>query len=631
MKKLILFWFLIFYFMPPKRAQLSVIPVPYKVEYAEGTKIFSCNLKICFQDEELYFIAQYAAQQLSEIFDKQVDVFAGKAKGYNIEILLIDTPIVAASNESYKLMIMPKSIKIIAGKPVGVFYGIQTLIQLVAQNYDKESEKIKLPCMSIIDYPQLSWRGLMLDVSRHFFTIEEIKRYIDVMVQYKFNILHLHLTDDHGWRIQIKSLPRLTEIGAYRVMRYGYFGNRKKPLPGEPATYGGFYTHEQIIDLVKYAQDRFVTIVPEIDVPGHSMAAIASYPYLSCTADNTIMVDPGTHFADWHEDASFTMHIDNTLNPANEEVYNFLEKVFSEVAELFPSPYIHIGGDECFKGFWLKNNDCMQLMQKKGYHNIEQLQEYFISRVYEIIKKLGKKMIGWDEIYNDNLPLDAIIMCWRNVEIGYNAAQKGYKVILSPTSFCYLDYYQGDPIIEPPVYAGLRLSKVYAFNPLPTEINDKAQNIIGGQGNLWTEHVPNIQQAFYMTYPRAWALAENFWSLPQYKKWDNFIQRVELHFNFLKRQNISFSRAIYDPIIETYYKNEQPFIRMYAEANNLKIHYTIDGTFPTIFSPIYENPFYIPEGEITLRIRTFRDNEPVGNLIIIPRNLLFSPLYLKEK
>ncbi|MGC8804149.1 MAG: beta-N-acetylhexosaminidase, partial [Bacteroidales bacterium] len=323
--------------------------MPQHVQTLRGTFLLKQGIPVYYNRHELVFEANYLAHKLGQSVVIETSSTIRSKVQASIYLIISEQDGVIAHPEGYELWVSPEQIRITGKTAAGVFYGIQTLLQLLPPEIEsaERSEKMSwsISCQHIIDYPRFAWRGLMLDVSRHFFGLEEVKQYIEQMVRYKFNTLHLHLSDDQGWRIEIKSLPRLTEVGAWRVERYGQFGTREKPRPGEKATYGGYYTQEDIRELVRFAAERHVTIVPEIDVPGHSMAAIAAYPHLSCTGDTSIKVDPGTHFAEWHADGSFTMFVDNTLNPANEEVYEFLEKVFSEVAALFPSAYIHVGGD----------------------------------------------------------------------------------------------------------------------------------------------------------------------------------------------------------------------------------------------------------------------------------------------
>ena len=339
-----------------------------------------------------------------------------------------------------------------------------------------------------------------------------------MMVQYKFNLLHMHLTDDEGWRVEIKSLPRLTSAGAWNVKREGYFGTFA-PIPtDEPRHYGGFYTQDDIRDLVKYAQDRFVNILPEVDVPGPSMAAIVAYPDLSCTTgSDKYQVVSGEKFMDWPGPIA---HQDNTLCPANEKVYSFLDTVFTELAALFPFQYIHVGGDECAKNFWEKSDQIKALMSTENLKTMEEVQSYFEKRIEKIVESKGKKLIGWDEILEGGLAPNAVVMSWRGIKGGIAAAKMGHQVVMSPTTFVYLDYMQGDAISEPHVYSTLRLNKTYEFEPVPEGV--EAKYIMGGQANLWTEQVYNTRHLQYMVWPRSLAVSESLWSPKEKKNWSWF-------------------------------------------------------------------------------------------------------------
>jgi len=500
---------------------------------------------------------------------------------------------------------------------------MQTLLQLLPKGIEsKEVVKMKwtIPAVQITDYPRFAWRGLMLDVSRHFFTKEEVKQYIDEMARWKFNTFHWHLTDDEGWRIEIKSLPKLTEVGAWRVQRYGHFGERDFPKPGEPATYGGFYTQDDIREVIQYANERNITIVPEIDVPGHSMAAIAAYPELSCKKDTSTRVSPGSKFSDWYGNGTFKMNVENALNPSDENVYVFLDKVFTEVASLFPGQYIHVGGDECYKGYWKEDEDCQKLMKELGIRHVEDLQGYFMNRVEAILKKNGKKLIGWDEILEGGIAPEATVMSWRGIKGGIEAAKMGHDVVMSPTTFAYLDYNQGERTVDPPIYASLRLNKCYSFDPVPEGV--EAKYILGGQGNLWTEQVPTLRHAQYMTFPRAWALSEVYWSPKESKSWDNFVQRVENQFERSDIAEINYSKAIYDVVIKMSRSNGKLLLTMETEAPNLEIYYTINDAMPDKYTTRYTQPAELPEGPITLRVITYRDGKPVGHLITLKREEL---------
>jgi hexosaminidase len=495
---------------------------------------------------------------------------------------------------------------------------MQTLFQLFPKEIESKTTinmNWTIPVVKITDYPRFGWRGIMLDVSRNFFTKDEVKLYIDQIARFKYNTFHWHLADDNGWRIEIKSLPKLTEVGAWRVPRFGQFNNRTEAKPGEAATAGGFYTQADIREIIQYAQDRNVTIVPEIDVPGHSMAAIAAYPELSCTKDTSTKVDPGTLFSEWYGNGTFKMLKDNTLNPSDEKVYEFLNKVFTEIAAMFPNPYIHVGGDECYKGYWTQDAGCQALMKKQNMSTPEELQAYFMKRVEGILKVKGKKMIGWDEILEGGIAPEATVMSWRGVKGGIEAAKLGHDVVMTPTTFAYLDYQQGEPTIEPPIYAALRLNKCYSFEPVPEGVD--AKYILGGQGNLWTEQIVTLHHAEYMTWPRGWALAEDFWSPKESKNWVNFVQRVENQFDRAEIAGVNYSLAIYDAILNVSKKDGKVMLEMDSEVPGLDIFYTLDGAMPNRYASKYSNPVELPDGPVTLRMITYRNGKPIGHLITL--------------
>jgi hexosaminidase len=309
------------------------------------------------------------------------------------------------------------------------------------------------------------------------------------------------------------------------------------------------------------------------------------------------------------------MFIDNTLNPSDEKVYEFLDKVFTEVAQLFPGPYIHVGGDECYKGFWKADSGCQSLMKKLNIRHVEDLQGYFMNRLEGILKTNGKKLLGWDEILEGGISTEATVMSWRGVAGGIEAAKMGYDVVMSPTNFAYLDYNQGEPTVEPPIYANLRLNNCYSFNPVPEGVD--ARYILGGQGNLWTEQIATLRHAEYMTYPRGWALAEVYWTPNEKKNWNNFVQRVENQFTRADVAEVNYSKAIYDVIVRTGMKENTMWIEMESEVPGLDIYYAIDGGMPDRYSNKYSKPFELPEGPITLRVITYRNNEPIGHLITL--------------
>lgn len=608
-----------------QNAQLNIIPQPVEIQQLTGIFTLTKSTTIGYNKAEGKMTAEMLASHLNT--PTGFKLAAKMANSSNIQLNLNATANDKIGKEGYTLESSSKGVIITANQPAGLFYGMQTLLQLLP----KEIESMKavsspsgaggwtVPAVKITDYPRFGWRGLMLDVSRHFFPKEDVKKYIDEMARYKYNTFHWHLTDDNGWRIEIKSLPKLTEVGAWRVERAGHFGDREDPKPGEKATYGGFYTQEDVKEIVKYAAERNVTIVPEIESPGHSMAALAAYPELSCT-DEKVYVNPGTEFADWWGNGTFSMKIENTLNPSDEKVYEFLDKVFTEVAQLFPNPYIHVGGDECYKGFWKNDPGCKALMKKLGTHHVEDLQGYFMGRVEKMLNAKGKKMLGWDEILEGGLSPGATVMSWRGISGGIEAAQMGHDVVMTPTTFTYIDYTQGDPTVDPRIYARLRCKKSYSYEPIPDGVDPKY--ILGGQGNLWTEQIPNLRYAYYMTYPRAWALSEVFWSQKKDKNWDNFTKRMEAHFQRYDAAQKRYSAAVYDPIVTTKIDGNKLVLHMESEIPGLDMYYTIDDVMPDSFCPKYTSPVTLPEGPITLRVQAYRNGAPIGHLITLKREQL---------
>ncbi|HHP7240817.1 MAG TPA: beta-N-acetylhexosaminidase [Cyclobacteriaceae bacterium] len=597
------------------------IIIPEPVSYTPGNSTFLLSSQTVIQtdvnNEEIVNYVGQLKDYLSVInLNPGVSSESQSSKGSTINIQLSSENIEDIGDEGYLLNIKKGTIELIANDPGGIFNGIQTMKQLIPVN-PGYSSLIKITGCEIKDYPRFEWRGLMLDVSRHFFSVDEVKAYIDKMSEYKFNTFHWHLTDDEGWRIEIKSLPKLTEVGAFRVERYGRFGdNRPYPKKGERPTYGGYYTQDQIKDVVAYAADRNITIVPEIDMPGHSMAALAAYPELS-TRDEPKFVNPGSKFAEWYGDGQFKMLIENTLDPSDEAVYEFVDKVFTEVAELFPGDYIHMGGDEAYHGFWDESSQVRRFMRKNNINDSHELQSYFVNRVGDIIASKGKKMIGWDEILEGELNEGSAVMSWRGMKGGIEAAKQGYKVVMSPTTFAYLDYTQGDHSVENRIYADLSLEKTYAFEPVPEAVNPEI--IMGGQGNLWTEVIPTLQFAFYMTYPRALSLSESLWSQKEDKIWENFIIKTEAHFDRFDHMNINISKAVYEPQVNIYKSNDKLMCALENSVPGTEIFYTIDNTYPVNYGLRYKIPFEIPKGDLSLRTQTFRNGASLGRELIIHR------------
>lgn len=425
--------------------------------------------------------------------------------------------------EGYRIRIREDGIRIFFREPAGAFYAQQTLLQLV-------SPEGTFPCLDIEDAPRFAYRGMHLDVGRHFFPVEFVKKYIDVLARHKMNYFHWHLTEDQGWRIEIKKYPRLQEVAAWRKETLkGHYSDQPHQFDGK--RYGGYYTQEEIKEVVEYARQRHVTIIPEIEMPGHAQAVLAAYPELSCHGKP---VEVATKWGVF----------ENVLCP-KEETFEFLENVLLEVMELFPGPYIHIGGDECPKAQWKESAFCQDLMQKEGLKDEHELQSYFIRRIDKFLTGHGKKLIGWDEILEGGLSPNATVMSWRGVQGGIEAAHAGHDVIMSPTSHCYFDYYQSQHPREPLAIGGyLPLEKVYSFEPVPAELTaEQAKHILGAQGNVWTEYMPTSTQVEYMAFPRALALAEVLWTPAEQRDFEGFQKRLG---KILPRLDLNYADHLYD-------------------------------------------------------------------------------------
>ena len=601
----------------------SIIPIPLKAEYPKGSYSLPYSLTLSGPNDPTLKVAfKVFSEKLKKATGYKLTWVYGDQAKANIRFVLNKLFDSTIGKEGYRLHVDMKGVKIFANNPVGLFYGIQTLSQLLPKEI--ESKTVvgglvwKIPFADIQDTPRFAWRGLMFDVARHFFTKDQVKQFIDEMVAYKYNLLHLHLTDDEGWRIEIKSFPNLTKKGAFNVKKIGRFTEFSKPEPNEPRDFGGYFTQDDIRELVKYAKDRFVDIMPEIDVPGHSMAAVASYPELSCTPEAVnYQVISGEPFIDWSTDHAIALQ-DNTLCPANEKVYTFLDKVFGEVSELFPFEYIHMGGDECPKNYWDKNPQIQALRIKEGLANSQEVQAYFTRRLEKIITSKGKKMMGWDEILEGGgLPKNTAVMSWRGIKGGIQAANDGHQVVMTPNSNVYLDLMQGDGIIEPPVYETVRLKNSYDFNPVPEGVN--AELIKGGQANLWSEQLFNYRHLQYMLYPRSWAVAEDLWSKNENKNWDNFISRVENHFERSDMAEIKYARSMYDPIFKFSKTSKGEIqVNMTAEVGNISFHYSFDHSLPDHYYPAALGLITVPKDAVEMRVISYRGKKPMGQMIRFP-------------
>ena len=586
--------------------EITVIPAPQEMTITSDcfTLINNSSIALDVSNEELKGIAEYLNEKIAPAMGFQLSV-GNQGK---IQFKLVDD--VSLGDEGYHLNVKSDNILLTANKPAGIFYGVQTLLQMLPaeiKSLEKQPEDKKwtIPCVDITDKPQFPWRGLLLDVSRHWFTKEEVMKYIDELAEYKMNVFHWHLTDDQGWRLEIKSLPKLTEIGAWRAPRVGKWWDREPQQPGEKTTYGGFYTQEDVKEILAYAAKRFVRVIPEIDVPGHSLAALVAYPELACM-NAPKAVNVGNEFYTQEE---------NSLCVGKDFTFEFMDKVLTEVAALFPDEYVHIGGDECFKGFWHKCPDCQARMRAENLKDEEELQSYFIHRMGDLLKSKGKKLVGWDEILEGGLAPDANVMSWRGMDGGIKAAKAGHHVIMTPTNHCYIDFWQGEPSVEPATYAMCRLKDSYSFNPVPEGV--PAEMILGGQGNLWAESVPTFRHAEYMTWPRGWALAEVLWSGPANCNWSGFWPRVEKHFKRADLANINYARSIYNAIIRPYLQDGVLMVELDSEIEGIDIYYTFDNTDPDQYTPKYIEPLGIPKNATWFRVVTYRDGKPVGKVITL--------------
>ncbi len=596
----------------------QLIPIPVKMEKPIGQYKIPPIWKIKAPSSKSF---ENAHQELVGFLRKNTYSLVQNSNDPNIE-LKIDGNM--KNSEAYHLSINQQGIQITGASEAGLYYGLQTFYQILPKAYESAQSfyqaDIPLDFVEIEDYPRFEWRGMMLDVARHFFTVDQVKDFIDEIARLKYNKLHWHLTDDEGWRVEIKSYPNLTKKGAFNVFKIGQFTTFSDPQVNAPRNYGGFYTQEEIKDVVAYAQSKFIEIIPEIDVPGHSMAAVASYPELSCTpgADQYEVIS-GEVFIDWSTGHPRALK-DNTLCPANPKVYEFLDKVIGELAELFPSQYIHTGGDECPKNYWEKNPQILALMKKENLKSSQEVQAFFTRKLQKIVYSKGKKMMGWDEILEGGgLPQEVAVMSWRGIKGGIEASNHGHKVVMSPNNHVYLDLMQGSKYIEPPVYNTVRLKDSYAFNPVPEGVD--AENVMGGQANLWSEQLFNYRHLQYMIYPRIFAVAESVWSPDESKDWNHFVNRVEAQMGRLDQAKIKYAPSMYEPIIETGQTEKgENWIQFSPEINGIEFHYSLDFSFPDEFYPASQEKIVLPEDVKLVRVQSYRYGKKVGRTINVPIN-----------
>ena len=560
---------------------ISIIPKPVKVEKVKGNFHFNAHTKILISKntKELQKLGNLIADEINQ--STHWKLFATEAKNAAVQnnSIILQIKKDYQRIEEYTLDIKPNKIIINAGSGAGIFYGIQSLFQLLPVELGKTN--VSIPCVSVEDFPRFKWRGAHLDVCRHFFPVEFIKKYIDILAMYKMNTFHWHLTEDQGWRIEIKKYPKLTEIGAWR-----------KETMGDGKPYGGFYTQDQIREIVAYAKERYITIVPEIEMPGHAMAALAAYPELSCT---------GGPF----EVATTWGICKDVYCAGNEKTFQFLEDVLTEVMDLFPSKYIHIGGDEVPKTRWQNCVRCQARIKAEGLKDESELQSYFVQRIEKFLNSKGRNIIGWDEILEGGLAKNAAVMSWQGIDGGIAAAKAKHFAVMTPGDYCYFDHYQGLSG-EPTAIGGYTpIEKVYSYEPIPDSLNDEeSKYIMGAQANMWTEYVETTDHVEYMLMPRLCALSEVVWSPKNLRDYKNFSDRMIKQYEILLLKKINF--RIPPPIAETdeLVITKSKTIKLSSPIKNSAIHFTLNGTEPTVKSLLYKRPLKISKSTF-LKAKTF--------------------------
>lgn len=538
MKRLLLLALFISNVLLSQKQVLPIIPYPNDVTWQSGNFILSPQTKIVVKNGAFKNDIDLFNDYLEKNYGFKLEIIDNILKTGNF-IFFAYPDFEAGFYENYHLDINPARITITAeGKGAGAFYALQTLIQLIPTQEVKSlkvapQKTFELPCITIKDRPSYTWRGMHLDVCRHFFPTSFIKKYIDILAMYKLNTFHWHLTEDQGWRIEIKKYPRLTSVGAWRNgTMVGKYSDQKY----DTLHYGGFYTQEEIKEIVAYAAARHITVVPEIEMPGHSLAAMAAYPWLSCTGKTQEVAKGWGVFDD--------------VYCTKDSVFNFLQDVLDEVIALFPGKYIHIGGDECPKTRWKTCANCQNRIKQLGLKDEHELQSYFITRMEKYLNSKGKQIIGWDEILEGGLAPNAAVMSWRGTEGGIAAAKQKHFVVMSPSKPCYFDHYQSkNKEKEPLAIGGFNpLDSVYNYNPTPKTLTEQeAEYIMGAQGNVWTEYILNEKHVEYMAVPRLIALSEVLWTQPEHKDFNNFILRLKKNSAILDKMNVNYAKHFLKP------------------------------------------------------------------------------------
>ena len=515
---------------------VAIIPRPAEMNFHKGSFQLNPRTTIVgdFDDPELVKVMDY----LAGIIEGSANVSLKKVKDSQRNSISFTCDQEIIHPEAYRLNVTKKGIHVRFGNPRGAFYAVQTIRQLLPPKIEAHGnmsvKDLKVPFVSIYDEPGFIYRGMHLDVARHFFPVEFVKRYLDLLAMYKMNTFHWHLTEDQGWRIEIRKYPKLTEVGAWRKETLiGHYSEQPHQFDG--VRYGGYYTRDEVREIVQYASDRFITVIPEIEMPGHSMAALASYPWLGCFPERN------------YEVATKWGVFEDVFCP-KEETFEFLENVLLEVMELFPSEYIHIGGDECPKTTWKQCSHCQSLIREKGLKDENELQSYFISRMEKFLNQHGRQIIGWDEILEGGLAPNATVMSWRGEEGGIEAAEMGHNAIMTPVSHCYFDYYQSREPGEPLAIGGfLPVRKVYDYEPVPEQLESRYHHhILGAQGNVWTEYMKTSSHVEYMVLPRLPALSEVVWTPRELKDFADFLERMKHHRTRYDIMNMNYAKHIFE-------------------------------------------------------------------------------------
>ncbi len=582
----------------------AIIPIPAKVQTQAGEfqLLATTPIVVAKNDKEALRAAQQIRDLIGRTYGVQLPLVQGQAKGAAIEFVRDARG--GFGPEAYRLQVAPGRITLRAATANGLFYAGVSLWQMLNKTPEKTFKP--LPVVLIDDAPRFGWRGLMLDSARHFQSPQYIRHFIDWMAVHKLNTLHWHLTDDQAWRLEIKKYPRLTEVAAWRVPAGAAAQADIDPATGKPRLYGGFYTQETVRDLVRYAAARAITIVPEIEIPGHATATLAAYPQLA-----SITNPPKAVPADWGI-------YPNAYNP-EEATFTFLQNVLVEVMALFPSHYIHVGGDEVEKTQWQESAEVQARMKQLGIAKTADLQTYFTQRMGRFLQAHGRRLVGWDEVLLPGLPNHSIVMSWRGIDGALSAASQGFDTILSPWPTLYFDNRQSDAMDQPPGRVRIiSLRDVYAFEPMPEKLlPDQRKHVLGLQANVWTEHIRSEDRVTAMTFPRAIAVAELGWSQPEKRSWPDFRKRVTALAGHYRALQMPFDQGAFAPQVNVQYTGNAATVTLSLEEPFGDIRYTLDGSDPTSLSPIYQNPLTINlPGQ--MRAATFAELERLSQIVSVP-------------